>query len=50
MFVLISEPPPGDLNLKVILGVLISLILLIAAVFGFFKFRRNQRKKRGEGK
>uniref|UniRef100_A0A3Q4GVC2 Ig-like domain-containing protein n=1 Tax=Neolamprologus brichardi TaxID=32507 RepID=A0A3Q4GVC2_NEOBR len=43
-----------DLNLpghiKVILGVLIGLILLIGAVFGFCKFRRNQRKKRGEGK
>uniref|UniRef100_A0A3B4F5A7 Ig-like domain-containing protein n=1 Tax=Pundamilia nyererei TaxID=303518 RepID=A0A3B4F5A7_9CICH len=47
---MVKEPPPRDLNLKVILGVLISLILLIAAVFGFCKFRRNQRKKRGEGK
>ncbi|XP_005755888.1 uncharacterized protein LOC102214137, partial [Pundamilia nyererei] len=45
---MVKEPPPRDLNLKVILGVLISLILLIAAVFGFCKFRRNQRKKRGE--
>uniref|UniRef100_A0AAZ1XVG4 Ig-like domain-containing protein n=1 Tax=Oreochromis aureus TaxID=47969 RepID=A0AAZ1XVG4_OREAU len=54
MFVLISEPPPGDLklsrHLKALLGVVIGLILLSAAVFGFYKYHRYKRKKRGEGK
>ncbi|XP_039464990.1 matrix remodeling-associated protein 8-like [Oreochromis aureus] len=48
----VKEPPPGDLklsrHLKALLGVVIGLILLSAAVFGFYKYHRYKRKKRGE--